>query len=223
MFLPFVRKKLRDIFKKPSTIQRTFLCRFLSIGEEKMSPLSKKRGHHDLRILRFERTASTAGVRTRSNLGIIPSPFHLAYSPMSFYEEWYLPMSISDKSDYQYWTQENVKQLLKAPKSADFGVSTVVAPAYLLYRWLSPAWSFFTFGMAEIFCAGRCGTDKCGVKCLAFLCAGAQLKRTAPVFFGGGPFNISGDSLWPAGEKDNKRPLGLREKHTAAQGLARPP
>lgn len=39
---------------------------------------------------------------------------------MSFYEEWYLPMSISDKSDYQYWTQENVKQLLKAPKSADF-------------------------------------------------------------------------------------------------------
>ena len=64
MFLPFVRKKLRDIFKKPSTIQRTFLCRFLSIGEEKMSPLSKKRGHHDLRILRFERIASTAGVRT---------------------------------------------------------------------------------------------------------------------------------------------------------------
>lgn len=39
---------------------------------------------------------------------------------MSFYEEWYLPMSISDKSDYQYWTQETVKQLLKAPKSADF-------------------------------------------------------------------------------------------------------
>ena len=38
---------------------------FLSIGEEKMSPLSKKRGHHDLRILRFERTASTAAVRTR--------------------------------------------------------------------------------------------------------------------------------------------------------------
>lgn len=32
---------------------------------------------------------------------------------------------------------------------ADFGVSMVVAPAYLLYRWLSPVWSFFTFGMAE--------------------------------------------------------------------------
>lgn len=31
---------------------------------------------------------------------------------------------------------------------ADFGVSMVVAPAYLLYRWLSPAWSFFTYGMA---------------------------------------------------------------------------
>ena len=74
MFLPFVRKKLRDIFKKPSTIQRTFLCRFLSIGEEKMSPLSKKRGHHDLRILRFGGLASTAAVRTRGDFGIIPSP-----------------------------------------------------------------------------------------------------------------------------------------------------
>lgn len=34
-------------------------------------------------------------------------------------------------------------------EKADFGVSMVVAPAYLLYRWLSPAWRFFTFGMAE--------------------------------------------------------------------------
>ena len=74
MFSPFVRKKLRDISQKPSTIQRTFFCRFLSIGEEKMSPLSKKRGHHDLRILRFERIASTAAVRTRGDFGIIPSP-----------------------------------------------------------------------------------------------------------------------------------------------------
>lgn len=32
---------------------------------------------------------------------------------------------------------------------ADFGVSMVVAPAYLLYRWLSPVWSFVSFGMAE--------------------------------------------------------------------------
>ena len=47
-----------------------------------MSPLSKKRGHHDLRILRFERIASTAAVRTRGDFGIIPSPLHLAYSPM---------------------------------------------------------------------------------------------------------------------------------------------
>ncbi len=39
-----------------------------------MSPLSKKREHHDLRILRFERTASTAAVRTRGDFGIIPSP-----------------------------------------------------------------------------------------------------------------------------------------------------
>ena len=40
-----------------------------------MSPLSKKRGHHDLRILRFERTASTAAVRTHGDFGIIPNPY----------------------------------------------------------------------------------------------------------------------------------------------------
>lgn len=34
-------------------------------------------------------------------------------------------------------------------EKADFGVSMVVAPAYILYRWLSPIWGFFTFGMAE--------------------------------------------------------------------------
>lgn len=34
-------------------------------------------------------------------------------------------------------------------EKADFGVSMVVAPAYLLYRWLSPMWGFVTFGMAE--------------------------------------------------------------------------
>lgn len=34
-------------------------------------------------------------------------------------------------------------------EKADFGVSMVVAPAYLLYRWLSPVWSFVAFGMAE--------------------------------------------------------------------------
>ena len=34
-------------------------------------------------------------------------------------------------------------------EKADFGVSMVVAPAYLLYRWLSPMWGFVTFGTAE--------------------------------------------------------------------------
>ena len=34
-------------------------------------------------------------------------------------------------------------------EKADFGVSMVVAPAYLLYRRLSLVWSFVTFGMAE--------------------------------------------------------------------------
>lgn len=39
---------------------------------------------------------------------------------MMYYDEWYLPMDIKEASNYQYWTQENVKSLLKAPKSADF-------------------------------------------------------------------------------------------------------
>ena len=34
-------------------------------------------------------------------------------------------------------------------EKADFGVSMVVAPAYVLYRAISPALPFFTFGMAE--------------------------------------------------------------------------
>ena len=34
-------------------------------------------------------------------------------------------------------------------ETADFGVSMVVAPAYVLYRWLNPVLSFFSFGMAE--------------------------------------------------------------------------
>lgn len=34
-------------------------------------------------------------------------------------------------------------------EKADFGLSMVVAPAYLLHRWVSPTFSFFTFGMAE--------------------------------------------------------------------------
>lgn len=68
--------------KSPLLYNGHFSAVFLSIGEEKMSPLSKKRGHHDLRILRFERIASTAAVRTHGDFGNIPSPLHLAYSPM---------------------------------------------------------------------------------------------------------------------------------------------
>ena len=55
---------------------------FFKYQRRKMSPLSKKRGHHDLRILRFGGLASTAAVRTRGDFGNIPSPLHLAYSPM---------------------------------------------------------------------------------------------------------------------------------------------
>lgn len=39
---------------------------------------------------------------------------------MMYYEEWYLPMNISEKSNYNYWTEEAVKSLLKAPNTADF-------------------------------------------------------------------------------------------------------
>ena len=34
-------------------------------------------------------------------------------------------------------------------EKSDFGVSMVVAPAYVLYRWIGPHWPVFTFGMAE--------------------------------------------------------------------------
>lgn len=34
-------------------------------------------------------------------------------------------------------------------EKADFGVSMVVAPAYVLYRYVNPLWPPFTFGMAE--------------------------------------------------------------------------
>ena len=34
-------------------------------------------------------------------------------------------------------------------EKADFGVSMVIAPAYVLYRAISPHLPFFTFGMAE--------------------------------------------------------------------------
>ena len=53
---------------------------FFKYQRRKMSPLSKKRGHHDLRILGFGRIASTAAVRTHGNFGNIPSPLHLARS-----------------------------------------------------------------------------------------------------------------------------------------------
>ena len=53
---------------------------FFKYQRRKMSPLSKKRGHHDLRILGFERRASPAAVRTRGDFGSIPSPLHLARS-----------------------------------------------------------------------------------------------------------------------------------------------
>lgn len=39
---------------------------------------------------------------------------------MIYFEEWYLPTTITEESDYQYFTQECVKSILKAPKSADF-------------------------------------------------------------------------------------------------------
>ena len=40
-----------------------------------MSLHSRKWGHHDLRILRFGKLASTVAVRTRCDFGSIPSPY----------------------------------------------------------------------------------------------------------------------------------------------------
>ncbi len=34
-------------------------------------------------------------------------------------------------------------------EKADFGMSMIVAPAYVLHRWLQPMWGWFTFGAAE--------------------------------------------------------------------------
>lgn len=39
---------------------------------------------------------------------------------MLYYEEWYLPTTLTERSHYQVLTQETVKSLLKSPKSADF-------------------------------------------------------------------------------------------------------
>ena len=82
MFLPFVRKKLRDIFKKPSTIQRTFLCRFLSIGEEINIPRPSRGYFLDGRSPMLPATPHAALVRLAicidcpTHTGISPAPFH---------------------------------------------------------------------------------------------------------------------------------------------------
>ena len=54
---------------------------------------------------------------------------------------------------------------------ADFGVSMVVAPAYLFYRRLSPLFPFFSFGMAE-YC----------LQAVLLLIMGLILRRFRPVW-----------------------------------------
>ena len=49
---------------------------------------------------------------------------------------------------------------------ADFGMSMVVAPAYVLYRKFSTVWSFVTFGMMEY-----------TLQALVLLLMGAVLRR----------------------------------------------
>lgn len=39
---------------------------------------------------------------------------------MCYFEEWYIPVSLNEKSEYQYKTQENVKSVLKSPSTAKF-------------------------------------------------------------------------------------------------------
>lgn len=78
----FYPEKAAQYFQKAFYYTTDIFLPFFKYRRRKMTPLSKKRGHHDLRILRFERTASTAAVRTHGDFGSIPSPLHLAYSPM---------------------------------------------------------------------------------------------------------------------------------------------
>ena len=63
-------------------------------------------------------------------------------------------------------------------EKADFGVSMVVAPAYLLYRWLSPVWSFVAFGMAE-YCLQAVPAAALPRVISLLLCHGGRLRLCA--------------------------------------------
>lgn len=78
----FCLEKVARYFQKALYYTTDISLLFFKYRRRKMSPLPKKWGHHDLRILGFERIASTTAVRTRGDFGSIPSPLHLAYSPM---------------------------------------------------------------------------------------------------------------------------------------------
>ena len=62
-----------------------------------MSPLSKKRGHHDLRILGFGRIASTAAVRTHGDFGEYLKPFAFGIQP-----------NVQKVSDYESFSAEHL-------------------------------------------------------------------------------------------------------------------
>ena len=76
----FCPEKVARYFQKALYYTTDISLPFFKYRRRKNVPAFEKRGHHDLRILRFERTASTAAVRTRGDFGIIPSPLHLARS-----------------------------------------------------------------------------------------------------------------------------------------------
>ena len=69
----FCLEKVARYFQKALYYTTDISLLFFKYRRRKMSPLPKKWGHHDLRILGFERIASTTAVRTRGDFGSIPS------------------------------------------------------------------------------------------------------------------------------------------------------
>ena len=73
----FCPEKVARYFQKALYYTTDIFLPFFKYRRRKNVPAFEKRGHHDLRILRFERIASTVAVRTRGDFGIIPSPYDI--------------------------------------------------------------------------------------------------------------------------------------------------
>jgi hypothetical protein len=81
MFSPFVRKKLRDIFKKPLLYNGHFSAVFLSIGEEKNVPAFEEAGTSrsaDIEIWRISKHSRCPDTR---RFWEYPKPFAFGIQP----------------------------------------------------------------------------------------------------------------------------------------------